>query len=108
MQLTKGISVMVAAASVKRPRVIGIVILSFLGGIFSILGGIGLLGLITAAQASLQSGQTLDVPGWITPLAYFLIVVGVVDFVGALLLLMYKRLGLILIGIVTVLTVLIN
>jgi len=98
-----------AAANVKKPRVIGIVILSFLGGILSILGGIGLLGLVSVAQASAQTnGQTLDVPGWITPLAYFLVVVGVVDFVGAILLLMYKRLGLILIGVVTVLTVLIN
>src|SRR4051812_4788029 len=97
------------AGSVKKPRVIGIVILSFLGGIFSILGGVATIGLVGAAQASATaSGQTLDVPGWLMPLAYFLIVVGVVDFVGAILLLMYKRLGLILVGAVTVITVLIN
>src|SRR5690349_6092105 len=85
---------MAATATVKRPRVIGIVILSFIGAIFGALGGIGLLGLIGVAHAN---GVT-DIPGWITPFAYLVLILAVVEFVAAILMLMYKRLGLILGG----------
>ncbi len=94
---------MQAAASVKKPRVIGIVILTFLGAILNVLGGVGLLALISSAQAA-----GADIPGWITPLAYLTIVLGVIDFIGAVLLLMYKRIGLLLLTATTVITLLIN
>jgi hypothetical protein len=97
---------MQASAPVKKPRVIGIVILAFLGAILNVLGGIGLLSLIASASAAGLSST--DIPGWITPLAYLSIVLGVVNFVSAILLLMYKRLGLLLVAATTVITLLIN
>jgi hypothetical protein len=81
--------VMAATAGVKRPRVIGIVILSLIGAFFGLLGGVGLLGLIAAAQAE---GTT--VPSWITLTAYVTIALAVIAFLAAILMLMYKRLGL--------------
>src|SRR5947208_822743 len=81
-----------APASVKKPRVIGIALLSVIGGVLSIIGGVALLGLISAANA----GATPDtaVPGYVTILAYVTIILGVIDILAAILLFMYKKLGL--------------
>ncbi len=94
-----------APASVKKPRVIGIVVLTLLGGILSILGGLGLLALISAANAG-ATGTGDTVPTYITLLAYLVLILGVVDIVAAVLLLMYKKLGLYLAGASYVLSVL--
>ena len=80
---------MAATESVKRPRVILIVILSALGAVFGLLGGIGLLTLVASAQ---QQGATI--PSWITLTAYLSIVLAILAGLSAILLLMYKRLGL--------------
>jgi hypothetical protein len=83
---------MAATATVKRPRVIGIlIILIFFGAILNVLGGLGSLALISEAQA-----QGLVIPGWITLVAYLALALAILAFVSAVLLLMYKRLGLIL------------
>jgi hypothetical protein len=83
------------AATVQKPRVIGIVILSVLGGILGILAGIGLMSLPSIAASS---GTTVE--GWVMPLGVFTLILGILDLVAAVLLMMYKRLG-IIIGLVS-------
>jgi hypothetical protein len=80
---------MAATVSANRPRVIFIVILSALGAIFGLISGIGLLGLIASAQQ-----QGVAIPSWITLTAYLSIVLAILAGLSAILMLMYKRLGL--------------
>jgi hypothetical protein len=83
-----------------------IVILAFLGAILNVLGGVGLLTLIASATAA--GATSADIPGWVTPLAYLTIALGVIDGIGGVMLLMYKRLGLLLVAATTVITLIIN
>jgi hypothetical protein len=78
-----------------RPRVVGIVILCLLGGVLGILGGLGLLAIIGVAGSSTSS---LEIPGWYTLLAYLSLVLGVVELIAAILIALYKRIGLIVGG----------
>lgn len=93
---------MSANVAVKKPRVIGIVILSLLGGVLGILGGIALLAIIAAA------GIDVNVPASLAMIAYLVIFLGVVDLLAAVLLLMYKRIGLYLAGISYIISVLLT
>jgi len=83
---------MTAMPATKKPRVIGIVGLSILGGILNLLAGIGLLSLISSATQD----PTVQIPAWVTIVTYLILALGVIDLVVGVLLLMYKRLGLIL------------
>jgi hypothetical protein len=90
-----------SAVPVKKPRVIGIVILSLIGGVLSILGAIGILAI--AGDPTYAS----VLPGWVAPLGYLTLVLGVLELLGAVLLLMYRKLGLYLTGGLYVLNLLI-
>jgi hypothetical protein len=82
---------MAATATVKRPRVIAIVILSLIGGVLGLIGALSLMPVISAAQAN-----GLAVPGWLPLLNYLNIILSILAIVSAVLIFRYKRLGLIL------------
>jgi hypothetical protein len=82
-----------ANTAVKKPRVIWMVILSFIGSVLGFCGGIPLLGLIAVSD--------------ITAFGYVMMVLGVISFVSAILLLRYKRVGLYLAAVSHIGTVLI-
>ena len=83
---------MTTGVGTKKPRVVGIVGLGIIGGVANLLEGIALLALIAAASA--KSGES--VPMWVTLTAYLIVGLGVTALLVAVLLLMYKRIGLIL------------
>jgi hypothetical protein len=82
---------MTATASAQRPRVIGIVLLALLGALVNIAGGVILLAAINQLRA-----ESTEVQSWAAPTAYFLIVLGILDAVAAILIMRYKRMGLLL------------
>ncbi len=69
-----------STGSVQKPRVIGIVILCILGAIVNILAGVALVGLASGSQL----------------IGIVLVVIGVVEGVAGVLLMMYKRMGVML------------
>jgi hypothetical protein len=74
----------------QKPRIVGIVGLSFLGALINVVQGVGLLAEINTAQARGATG----IPGWVPLLAYVLVAFGLVQLVVAVLIMGYKRLGL--------------
>jgi hypothetical protein len=79
------------AQGAKRPQVRGTVILSFLGGALNIWGGLTLISAI-----SLSEGLGTSVETWIKFIAYLSLVIGVLEIAVGILLILYKRIGLVL------------
>ena len=92
---------MAATIAPKKPRVIGIVILCIIVGLLSLVGGIFLLISISALQADPTLGGSVQAdPSSVAalialkPFSYLALVLGVLDLFTAILLLMYKKVGL--------------
>jgi hypothetical protein len=75
-----------------KPRIVGIVGLSFLGAVVNVLSGLDLLTQINAARAE----GLANIADWVPLTAYVIIAFGLVQFVVAVLVMQYKRLGLII------------
>jgi hypothetical protein len=99
---------MTAALATKKPRVVGIVIFSILGGLLSLAGGALLLTGISAIQADPDYAELAITAKGLTPFAYLAIGIGVLELIVAVLLLMYKRIGLILAAVAFGLGLLLN
>ena len=77
-----------AEQTAKRPRVIGLVGLLIIGGLLGLLGSLGLIGIISSGLS--------DIPGWVTATAYLSLVLSVGGLVTAVLIALYRRVGLML------------
>ncbi len=84
-----------STSAANKPRVIGIVGLCIIGGILNIIGGLGLVAAVNAAREIVSEAQEYS---WVGPLAYAVIALGALQILAAILILMYKRIGLIIGG----------
>jgi hypothetical protein len=73
----------------NKPRVIGLVGVLFLRGAFSAFQAITNINDVNSVEAAL-------VPGWLIPQLYTLLILGICSLLAAVLILMYRRLGLML------------
>lgn len=76
---------MQAQVGVKRPRVIGLVGIALLRGLFTLYQTAGSLDVVNNAR---------NVPGWVAPLLYLSIGLAVLSIIAAVLIALYRRWGL--------------
>jgi ABC-type sugar transport system permease subunit len=99
----EGVWAMETNVGVRRPRVWGLAALLLISAVVNIFGGLTLNQAIDDIR--FRGGQ---VESWVPPLAYLTVIIGVGALVAALLVMRYRRIGLVLCGLLYALGLALN